>query len=60
MTQINKYLTVIVRDDLSTGYKVPQSIHSVVEFSITHNDEYKNWKSVNTERYLGFEYTIFR
>lgn len=44
MTQINKYLTVIVRDDLSTGYKVPQSIHSVVEFSITHNDEYKNWK----------------
>ena len=35
-------LTTVVRSDLSAGYKVPQSIHSVVSFAIEHPDEFVN------------------
>lgn len=43
MTQISKKLTTIVRDDISPGYKVAQSIHSVVEFSIKHSNIFTAW-----------------
>jgi len=37
-------LTTIVLESLSKSYKVPQSIHAVVEFSITYQQKFLNWK----------------
>ena len=42
MTQGDK-LTTVTRTDISSGYKTPQSIHSVVQFSIEHSALYLEW-----------------
>lgn len=46
MKQINSnsFLTVIVRKDLSPGYKVAQSCHAVADFAVEHDIEFKEWQ----------------
>lgn len=46
----NDFLTVIVRSDLSPGYKVAQSSHAVANFAIEHEQNFKHWQQ--TSNYL--------
>lgn len=46
--QINKLeepkLVTITRDDISSGYIVVQSNHSIADFSFDHPQKFKQWK----------------
>ena len=47
-TQINKTetkLVVITREDITPGYQVVQSTHSIADFAAEHPIPFKNWKS---------------
>ena len=40
----NEFLTTIVRDDLTPGYKCAQSVHAMADFSVKHENEFKQWQ----------------
>lgn len=42
-TQIHK-LTTITRDDISAGYQIAQSCHSVADFAYHNPSEFKEWR----------------
>ena len=45
MKQINETkLVVITRRDISPGYQVVQSTHSIADFAYEHPETFKNWK----------------
>ena len=37
-------MTIIVKDDLTQGYKVVQSAHALADFAVKHQDEFKQWQ----------------
>ena len=41
----NDFLTTIVRDDLSEGYRLVQSCHAVADFAANHGEEFVKWQS---------------
>lgn len=45
MMQINKgdFITIITRKDLTPGYKVVQSAHSLADFAVKYNEEFREW-----------------
>ncbi len=38
-----KRLVTVIRQDLSSGYQIAQSIHSAVEFTLTHPIKVEKW-----------------
>lgn len=40
----NEFVTIIVRDDLSPGYKLAQSVHAMADFAVKFTDEFKQWQ----------------
>ena len=40
----NEFVTIIVRDDLSPGYKLAQSVHAMADFAVKFKDEFKQWQ----------------
>lgn len=48
--QINKFTTIIVREDLEPGYKVVQSSHALADFAVKYENEFKEWQC--TSNYL--------
>lgn len=40
----NEFLTTIVREDLSPGYKVAQSVHAMADFAVKFEHEFKQWQ----------------
>lgn len=46
MTQIKigDFITIITRKDLTPGYKVVQSAHSLADFAVKYYEEFKKWQ----------------
>ena len=46
MMQITEgdFITVLVREDLTPGYKVVQTSHALADFAIKHSQEFKEWQ----------------
>lgn len=46
MMQINNddFITIITRKDLTPGYKVVQSAHSLADFAVKYWNEFKAWQ----------------
>lgn len=58
----NEFVTIIVRDDLSPGYKVAQSAHALADFAIRFENEFKQWQLGSNYLYCleATEYKIQR
>ena len=40
----DEFVTIIVRDDLTQGYKVVQSAHALADFAVKFESEFKKWQ----------------
>ena len=40
----DEFITIIVRKDLAPGYKLAQSVHAIADFSVEHEESFKEWQ----------------
>lgn len=40
----NDFMTIVVREDLTQGYKVVQTAHAIADFSVKYEQEFKQWQ----------------